>query len=204
MKIGILGGTFDPIHNGHLAVAEEVRSRLSLDEILFVPTGQPWRKGGNPIQPAKHRVEMVRLAIAGRPYYRLSLIEVDRKGPSYTLDTLTELSSGLSTAGEIFFIVGWDSLSDLPNWKSPERIIRLCRLVAVPRPGYSRPDFDSLETIVPGLSERVVMLDRPEVDISASEIRERVARGLPISGLVPEAVEEYIRGHGLYSAEKDT
>jgi nicotinate-nucleotide adenylyltransferase len=176
MKIGILGGTFDPIHNGHLAVAKEVRSRLSLDEILFVPTGQPWRKGGNPIQPAEHRVEMVRLAIAGKPYYRLSLIEVDRKGPSYTLDTLTD--------------------------QSPEQIIRLCHLVAVPRPGYSHPDLDSLEIKVPGLTGRVVLLDRPEVDISATEIRERVAQGLPINGLVPEAVEEYIRENGLYSTEK--
>lgn len=199
MKTGILGGTFNPIHNGHLAVADEVKSRLSLDEIFFVPAGRPWRKGGNLFLPAEHRVEMVRLAIAGKPYHRLSLIEVEREGPSYTLDTLTELSSGPGAEGEIFFIVGWDSLTDLPYWKSPKQIIQLCRLVAVPRPGYSRPDLESLERKVPGISGRVVLLDGPVVDISASEIRERVARGLPISGLVPEAVEQYIREHGLYT-----
>ena len=199
MKTGILGGTFNPIHNGHLAVAEEVKSRLSLDEILFVPAGQPWRKWGNPVLPAEHRVEMLRLAIADKSYYRLSLIEVEREGPSYTLDTLTELSSGSGAESEIFFIVGWDSLTDLPYWKSPEQIIQLCRLVAVHRPGYSRPALESLEMQVPGISGRVVLLDRPVVDISASEIRERVARGLPISGLVPEAVEQYIRENGLYT-----
>lgn len=202
MKKGILGGTFDPIHNGHLAVAEEVRSRLSLDEVLFIPTGRPWRKGDTPILSAEHRIEMVRLAIAGKPYYRLSLMEVERVGPSYTLDTLTELSSGLSAEDEIFFIVGWDSLADLPYWKSPEQIIQLCRLVAVPRPGYPPPDLEALEASVPGLSGRVVLLDRPEVDISASEIRERVACGLPISSLVPEAVERYIREQGFYKTEK--
>ncbi|HEY32605.1 MAG TPA: nicotinate-nucleotide adenylyltransferase [Dehalococcoidia bacterium] len=201
MKSGILGGTFDPIHNGHLAIAGEVRAQLNLDEILFVPTGQPWRKGGNSILPTEHRVEMVRLAITGKPYYRLSLIEVEREGPSYTLDTLTELSSQLTTGDKIYFIVGWDSLTDLPNWKSPERIIQLCWLVAVPRPGYPHPDLESLEARMQGLSERLVLLDRPDVDVSASEIRERVASGLPISGLVPEAVEQYIREHGLYSAK---
>ncbi|UCB44047.1 MAG: nicotinate-nucleotide adenylyltransferase [Dehalococcoidales bacterium] len=199
MKIGILGGTFDPIHNGHLAVAEEVRSRLNLDEILFIPTGQPWRKADSSILPAEHRVEMVRLAIADQPYYQLSLIELDRGGPSYTLDTLTELLSRLGEGDEVFFVVGWDSLNDLPNWKAPERIIQLCRLVGVPRPGYSLPDLESLDIKVSGLSERVILLDRPEVDISASEIRERVARGLSIDRLVPEPVERYIREHRLYS-----
>jgi len=200
MKTGVLGGTFDPIHKGHLAVAEEVRLRLNLDEVLFIPVGRPWRKAGNPILPAEHRVEMVRLAIADRPSFRVSFIEVDREGPSYTVDTLEELRSGLSNGDEIFFIVGWDSLADLPNWKAPERIIRLCRLVAVPRPGYFPPDLKSMENSIPGLSERVILLDGPEVDVSASQIRERVARGLPISGLIPEAVEHYILEHGLYLA----
>ena len=198
MKTGILGGTFDPIHKGHLAVAEEVRLRLNLDEVLFIPVGYPWRKAGSLILPAEHRVEMVRLAIADRPSFRVSTIEVDREGPSYTIDTLEELRSGLGNGDEIFFIVGWDSLADLPNWKAPERVIRLCRLVAVPRPGYFPPDLKSLEDVIPGLSERAILLDGPEVDVSASQIRERVARGLPISGLGPEAVERYIREHGLY------
>jgi len=202
MMKGILGGTFDPIHKGHLAVAEEVRTRLNLDEVLFVPVGSPWRKAGNPILPAEHRVEMVRLAIAGRPSFSVSTIEVGREGPSYTVDTLEELQSAHGGSDKIYFIVGWDSLTDLPNWKAPERIIRLCHLVAVPRPGYFPPDLESLEGGVPGISERVILLDGPEVDVSASQIRERVARGLSISGLVPEAVEKYIWEHGLYADEK--
>lgn len=198
MKIGVLGGTFNPIHNGHLAVAGEARSRLELNEVLFVPASQPWRKSGAPILSAKDRVDMVRLAIASMPCYRLSLVEVNREGPSYTLDTLSELRVGLSNGDEVFFILGWDSLADLPNWRAPERIIRLCRLVAVPRPGCPRPDMASLEAKVPGLSQSVIMLDKPVVDVSASGIRERVARGLSIRGLVPEAVADYIREHRLY------
>ncbi len=198
MKTGILGGTFDPIHKGHLAVAEEVRARLNLDEVIFIPVGQPWRKAGSPISPAEHRVEMVRLAIAGRPSFSLSTVEVNREGPSYTIDTLKELMSMRGGEDELFFIVGWDSLADLPNWRAPEQIVRLCQLVAVPRPGYFPPDLKSLEDSVPAISERVILLDRPEVDVSASQVRERVARGLPISGLVPETVEKYIRENGLY------
>jgi nicotinate-nucleotide adenylyltransferase len=203
MEIGILGGTFDPIHKGHLAVAEEVRLRLNLDEVIFIPVGRPWRKAGNPILPAEHRVEMVRLAIADRPAFNVSTIEVDREGPSYTVDTLEELKSMRSGGDELFFIVGWDSLADLPYWRAPEQIVRLCLLVAVPRPGCFPPDLDALESSIPGISERIILLDRPEVNVSASQIRERVASGLPISGLVSEAVEKYIREHRLYMDKKE-
>ena len=198
MKIGVLGGTFDPIHNGHLAVAEEVRNRLNLTRILFIPAGQPWLGKTNIVSVAEHRAEMVRLAIADRPYCSLSTIEVDRDGPSYTLDTLTELWARLGAGDELHFIVGWDTLAELPQWKEPVRIIKLCKLVAVPRPGYPRPDMKSLEASIPGLTERVIVLEKPEVDISASEIRERVGKGLSICGLVPEVVEGYIRDKKLY------
>ena len=198
MRLGVLGGTFDPIHSGHLAVAGEVRSRLNVEQILFVPAGQPWLKEGGPITASEHRVQMVRLAISDRPYCEVSTMEIDRAGPSYTLDTLAELWRRLGAGDELFFIMGWDSLSELPQWKEPARIIRLCKLVAVPRPGYARPDLEFLEKSIPGLSRRVTILDRPEVDISASDIRERVAGGLSISGLVPEAVEGYIGEQGLY------
>jgi nicotinate-nucleotide adenylyltransferase len=199
MKLGVLGGTFDPIHNGHLAVAEEVRKRLELDEILFMPTGQPWLKAGKPLTKAEHRMEMVRLAIAGRAYCKLSTMEIDREGPSYTVDTMAELKNQRGD-DELFFILGWDSLAELPKWREPDGIIRLCQLVAVPRPGHKRPDLNVLEKSIRGLSERVTVLDKPEVDISASDIRERVARGQSIGGLVPEAVERYIREEGLYKS----
>ncbi len=198
MKIGVLGGTFDPIHNGHLAVAEEVRSWLSLSEILFVPAGQPWLKGDTSISPAKQRVEMVRLAVTDKPYYKVSTMEIERAGPSYTVDTMGELRAQIGAGDELFFILGWSSLAELPQWKEPARIIELCKLVAVPRPGHPRPDLRSLETSIPGLSQSVILLEKPEVDISASDIRDRVARGLPISGLVPEVVERYIVEHKLY------
>ncbi len=200
MNSGVLGGTFDPIHNGHLAVAEEVRARLRLDEILFVPAGQPWLKADSPILEATHRVEMVRLAIADKAYCKVSTMEVDRGGPSYTVDTMSELRGQIGDGEELYFILGWDSLGEIPQWKEPLRIIKMCRLVAVPRPGYPRPDLESLEASIPGLSQRVIILDKPEIDISASEIRERVARGLSINGLVPEAVERYIGEEGLYAA----
>lgn len=200
MNIGVLGGTFDPVHIGHLVLAEEVRARLGLAEVLFVPAGRPYLKEDTSISAAEHRLQMVRLAITDKSYFKLSTMEIERAGPSYTVDTIAELKSQLSDGDELFFILGWDNLEDLPQWREPRRLISICRLVAVPRVGYPLPDLNSLEKTVPGLSERVVMLDKPEVDISASVIRERVARGLSIEHLVPEAVEKYIGEQGLYSA----
>ncbi len=198
MNIGVMGGTFDPIHKGHIIVAEEVRTQLNLDEIIFVPAGQPWLKADIPVSPAEHRLQMVSLAIADKPYFKLATLEIERAGPSYTVDTITELQKKLGAGGEIFFILGWDSLSQLPQWRDASRLIRLCHLVAVPRPGYSLPDLDSLEAGIPGLSKRLVILDKPQIDISASDIRERVAQGLSVHHLVPESVGKYIRQHKLY------
>ena len=198
MKLGVLGGTFDPIHNGHLAVADEVMSRLELSVVLFIPAGQPWLKAESLVMAAEHRVAMIRLAIADRDCYRISMIDIEREGPTYTLDTLAEMWKRLGADDEVFFIIGWGSLAELPRWREPGRIIRLCKLVAVPRPGYPRPDVNELEKSIPGLSEKVIILDKPEVDVSSSDIRERVAGGQSISGLVPGAVEGYIRERKLY------
>ena len=198
MKIGVMGGTFDPIHNAHLVVAEEVRSQLDLAEILFVPAGRPWLRADSPILPAEHRVHMVHLAIADKPYFKISTTEIERPGPTYTVDTMAELQAQLGTENDLFFILGWDNLAELPQWKDPSRLITLCRLVAVPRPGYPRPDLKALESLIPGLSQRVLLLEKPEIDISASEIRDRVAQELSISHLVPEPVGEYIKEYRLY------
>ena len=198
MNIGVLGGTFDPIHIGHLALAEEVRGRLGLAEVLFVPAGQPYLKASTPISAAEHRLQIVRLAIAGRSYFTLSTMEIERTGPTYTVDTIAELKSRLDDEDELYFILGWDTLDELPKWHEPGRLISLCRLVAVPRVGCPVPDLGSLDKAIPGLSGRVIMLDKPEIGISASVIRERVARGLSIKHLVPEAVAKYIREQGLY------
>jgi nicotinate-nucleotide adenylyltransferase len=198
MNIGVLGGTFDPIHMGHLIIAEEVRARLDLAEVLFVPSGQPWLKMNNVISPAEHRVEMVRLAIANEPSFKLSTMEIERAGPSYTVDTIAELSRQIGVGDKLFFILGWDNLNQLPQWHEPSRLVRLCRLVPVPRVGYPSPDLDALEAAVPGLSQSIIMLDTPQIQISSSEIRDRVVRGLSIHHLVPDPVERYIKQHRLY------
>ncbi len=198
MNIEVLGGTFDPVHNGHMAVAEEVRTRLELAEVLFLPAGQPWLKPEYGISAAEDRVEMLRLALAYKRHFKLSLMEIERPGPTYTVDTIAELRKQHGDSDEIYFIMGWDSLAELPMWKEPSRLISLCRLVAVPRPGYSLPDLKSQEKTIPGLSGRVILLDKPVVDISATVIRSRVALGLSIRDFVSGAVERYIREHRLY------
>jgi nicotinate-nucleotide adenylyltransferase len=201
MKTGVLGGTFDPIHIGHLKVAEEVTASLNLGEVIFMPAGKPWLKGSNPISLAEHRLEMVRLALAGKSYFKLSTMEVERPGPTYTVDTMAELRRQLGAKHELFFILGWDNLTQLPRWHEPSRLIKLCRLVAVPRVDFPPPDLASLEAAIPGLSKRVILLEKPRIDINASEIRQRVREGLSIHQLVPEAVERYIKQHRLYARE---
>jgi nicotinate-nucleotide adenylyltransferase len=201
MNIGVMGGTFDPIHNGHIAMAQETRTRLNLPRVIFVPAGQPWMKSERPLTPAGHRSEMVRLAIAPYPYFRLSRIEIDRPGPTYTIDTITVLRAELAAGDELYFILGWDNLAQLPQWRDVPRLIKLCRLVAIPRPGYSLPDLKVLESRIPGLSQRLVLMDKPVIDINATDVRNRVAQGLPIDHLVPKTVAEYIRKHRLYLTE---
>jgi len=204
MKIGVFGGTFDPIHLGHLAVAEEVRTSLGLAEVLFVPAGQPWLKvdktlrADRSISAAQHRVQMVKLAIAGHPHFKLSTCEVDRPGPSYAVDTIDILQQQLGTEARLFFLLGSDALSELPQWKEPSRLIQICRLVAFTRPGFALPSLGSLESAIPGLSQHVTFVEVPQIDISATQIRNRVSRGASIDGLVPQAVERYILEQGLY------
>jgi nicotinate-nucleotide adenylyltransferase len=202
MNIGVLGGTFDPIHSGHLIIAEEARLKLELTRIIFVPAGQPWLKTNREITQSVHRVEMVRRAIAGNAHFELSTIEVDRPGPSYSVDTVSILKKQLGGRAKIFFLIGWDSLAELPEWHEPARLIQLCRLVAVVRPGFSRPDLKALESSAPGIAHSVVWLDIPPIDISSSEIRDRVAQGLSIHGIVPEQIERYIKENKLYRKRK--
>ena len=196
MNIGVLGGTFDPIHIGHLVVAEEARIKLELREVLLVPAGQPWLKQDRNITPAVHRVEMVRRAIADNLHFKLCALEVERPGPSYTVDTLTMLRKQLGSEASFFFILGRDTLAELPLWKEPEKLLQLCRLVVAPRLG-SR-DLKHLEAAVPGLLDKVIQLDMPVIGISSSGIRQRIAQGLPIRYLVPSVVETYIREQRIY------
>jgi nicotinate-nucleotide adenylyltransferase len=201
-KIGVMGGTFDPVHMGHLAIAEEARKQLDMAEVVFIPAGYPYFKGQDYISPPEHRVKMLNLALADSPYFKISLIEIKRSGPSYAVDTLSRMKRQLNADDEIMFILGADSLLTLPRWERPERLITLCKIVVVPRPGYLIPVMGMLEAELPGISERTVIMEKPLINISSSDIRGRVQKGLPIADMVPAAVAQYIKQHRLYQSRR--
>ena len=198
MKVGVFGGTFDPIHIGHLIVAQEASVLLDLDEVLFIPAGQPWLKSGTELTEAHHRLAMVELAIAPHEKFRASDMEIRRAGPTYTVDTLVELRDQLGLDAEIYMILGLDSLRELGRWHQPERMFDMSTLVGISRPGHQDFDPRTLDTVIEGASEKIVLLEGPRISISGTEIRQRVSDGLPIKFWVPEAVEKYIHEHRLY------
>jgi len=200
VKLGVLGGTFDPPHAGHLTLGEVALSDLGLDKVLFIPAGEPWRKEGWEISPAEDRLAMTRLAIDGKPGFEASAIEIERPGPTYTVDTLGDLLARYGPETELYVILGQDALLDLPNWKEPQRIVALAQLaVALRSPGR---DFDvtDLEAAVPGISRRLTVLPMSYVDVSATALREWARKGVDLGDLVPAAVQAYIKEHGLYTA----
>jgi nicotinate-nucleotide adenylyltransferase len=194
-SVGVLGGTFDPIHIGHLALAEEAREALGLERILFVPAAMPPHKLDQEVTHAEHRRTMVELAISGNPAFELSTIELERVGPSYTVDTLEELAR---EAPAITLILSAESYHGLPGWDRPRRLLELARVAVAPRAGYQLPPRTWLEEQFPGLVDRVVFLDGPNLWVSASAIRARVAAGRSVRYLVPSDVVGYIAEHGLY------
>lgn len=198
MNAGVLGGTFDPIHFGHLAIAEEARRRLPLSRVIFVPAGHPWLKVGREITPSVYRIKMIELAITGMPYFELSTIEIKRQGPSYTVDTLSTLQKELGAKAKLFLILGWDSLNELPMWHNPAELVKMCKLAVFNRTSSNSPDLAALEASVPGVTQSTILLDMKPVDISSTDIRMRAAKGLSLSGLVPEQVERYIKEQKLY------
>ncbi len=198
-KVGILGGTFDPVHLGHIMVAEAAKTALELNEVILVPAGQPMSRPNENVTPAKHRLAMLQLAAEGSPYLKVSSMEIERKGPSYTADTIAALKKKSGGGNELYFILGWDSLAQLPDWHEPSKIISLCTLVAVPRPGYAKPSLKALEGVLPGISQKVIFLEKPSVDISATEVRKLAVKGESIDHLVPEAVAQYIKKNKLYT-----
>jgi len=196
-RLGVLGGTFDPIHHGHLVAAQEARHQLGLDLVLFVPAGNPPHKPARPISAAAHRLRMVELATAGRSDFALSRVDVDRPGPCYTVETLALLREEWGSTPTFFFIEGADSLAEITTWYRPHLLIQLSELAVVRRPGVEL-DLDRLEIELPGLGERLHWVQMPQLEISSSELRARVRDGRPISYLLPESVEAYVREHGLY------
>lgn len=196
-RIGVFGGSFDPIHIGHLILMEEARFQLSLDRVFFVPAADPPHKQARRMTPVEQRIEMVELAIADNEWAAMSRIDADRPGPHYTVDMLQLLQAGLGADCELYFLMGMDSLRDLPTWYQPMWLVQNCRLVALSRPDVEI-DWLALEADLPGVREQVVVLDMPLIEVSSSRLRRRGQLGKPIRYQVPEQVFAFIRAQGLY------
>lgn len=199
-RLGILGGTFDPIHIGHLILAEEARDLLGLDQVLLAPAADPPHKREQGKSLATHRIKMVELAIADNPHLALSRIDVDRPGPHYTLDMMRLLQAQHGPGVEFFFLMGLDSLVDLPTWHKPAELMQQCRLIA-----FSRPDADfdwtALEAALPGVRQRVGLLPMPLMQISSRDLRQRAQQGRPLRYQVLPQIEQYIHEQRLYRSE---
>ena len=191
MNLGVMGGTFDPIHHGHLVTAEEARAQFSLDEVLFVPTGRPWMKAHDNVSPAEHRYLMTVIATASNPRFNVSRIEVDREGPTYAVDTLRQLQDEQGAGTELFFITGADAMLEILHWKEPQELFELAHFIAATRPGYDIGAFDAH----PAIS----VMHIPALAISSTDIRARFRDGRPIRYLVPEGVNSYVQKAVLYT-----
>jgi nicotinate-nucleotide adenylyltransferase len=196
-RFGILGGSFDPLHYGHLALAETARAQLELSRVIFVPAGAPPHKRNRPMSSAEDRAAMTAVAIADNPAFALSRVDLERPGPHYTVEMLTLLRAQYPHVDAWFFLLGEDALHDLPIWRDPQGILEQASLAVMPRMGQ-RVDPAKLIAALPPLAERLVWLDVPPVDFSATDLRRRVREGLPLRYLVPPPVEAYIREHNLH------
>ena len=195
-RLGVIGGTFDPPHYAHLVLAQNALAQLELDWVLFVPAGHPPHKPNRPITTVRHRVAMVKLALAPNPAFLLSRVDVERAGPHYTVDTLAILHNERPDA-TIFFLMGGDSLAEFTTWRDPAGIVSRAQLGVMQRPGWDA-DMASLSEQLPGLEGRLAWLDAPHLQISGTDLRRRVSEGLPIRYLVPSVVEQYVHEHRLY------
>jgi len=223
MRLGLFGGSFNPIHNGHLAIARQAHEALALDRTLFIPTGDPPHKQDGALAGAQHRYEMVRLAIAGTPAFELSDIEITRQGKSYSIDTVRELQQHYGPSTALFFLIGLDAFLDLPNWREPDALLAACSFVVISRPGQSfktlatlpflqNVSMETLASLDAGTVNRldlplpsgqtVICLSLTPSPISASDIRERIRRGAMLANLLPPSVESYILHKQLYREDQ--
>lgn len=197
-RVGIMGGTFDPIHHGHLVAAEEARYQFGLEQVIFIPAGQPPHKVSRRISDARHRLAMTQLAIQSNPFFSASAIEIERPGLSYTINTVRDMRKMYPLA-EIFFITGADAVLEILSWKHIDELLNQCCFIAAKRPGYR---LGRLGKKLPGIQEeqlkRIIVMEVPALAISSTDIRERVLTGRPIKYLLPEVVENYIKEQGLY------
>ena len=199
MRVGVLGGTFDPVHLGHLAIAEEARIKLDLDRFIFIPAGQPRLRADEYLTPAIDRLRMVELATGANPHFRVCDIEIQRSGPTYTVDTLVELGQRFGPDTSLYFIVGADILGQFHRWKDPEKVLDACHLVVVSRPGHRDDDWPEWFQGADSAKDKVTQLEIPMVDISGTEIRRRASLGESVRHLVPDLVAEYIQDRKLYA-----
>jgi len=194
-RLGVMGGTFDPIHHGHLVTAEEALQQFELDGVVFVPTGRPWMKEHEKVSPPEDRYLMTVVATASNPLFRVSRLEVDRDGPTYTVDTLGGIRAEFGDDTDLFFVTGADAVLEIFQWKDPQELFDLAHFIAATRPGFDLADFEGhAETRHPGIT----VMNIPALAISSTDIRARVAQGRPIRYLVPEGVKSYIEKAGLY------
>jgi nicotinate-nucleotide adenylyltransferase len=196
MKIGILGGTFDPPHIGHLVIADQARAQLKLDKVWFTPVGQPPHKEGSRVSSAEHRVNMTRLAIGGNLSFEVCLVDVERPSPHYTVDLFEKLQTNYPEH-EFCFIIGADSLIDLPRWQRPRRLLEIARFAVAHRPRYI-PDLADLEQKLPGLHDRIDWVDTPLTDLASNDLQRRARERLPLRYVVTRDVADYIREERLY------
>nr|WP_260073770.1 nicotinate-nucleotide adenylyltransferase [Nesterenkonia massiliensis] len=194
-RLGIMGGTFDPIHHGHLVAASEVAAEFNLDEVIFVPTGQPWQKADRDVSPAEHRYLLTVIATASNPRFSVSRVDIDRGGPTYTIDTLRDFRT-MFPDDELFFITGADAMAQIMSWKNVDELWKLAHFVSVTRPGYVSEDF--------GRTEEISLMEIPAMAISSTDLRDRAKAGKPVWYLVPDGVVQYINKHGLYMANPAT
>ena len=198
MNLGILGGTFDPVHLGHLSIAESAIEQVSLDRVLFIPAGHPRFKQAEPAASVLDRLEMVRLATTDNPRFTVCDLEAHRPGPTYTVDTLMQLTAKLGPTSNLFFILGLDVLGQLDRWKDPARVLELCQILVSDRPGEQQFDWADFYCRVPEAEGRVLTINAPLIDINATELRRKVAAGENLAGETPKPVAEYISEQRLY------
>jgi nicotinate-nucleotide adenylyltransferase len=198
LRLGVMGGTFDPIHHGHLVAASEVQARFALDEVVFVPTGEPWQKAGRKVSQAEDRYLMTTIATASNPRFSVSRVDIERPGPTYTVDTLKDIRAARGPELELFFITGADALGQILTWKGVDEVFDLAHFVGVSRPGVDLAEAD----IAHLPEESVTLLEVPALTISSTTCRQRVAEGLPIWYLVPDGIVQYIAKRGLYRSQE--
>jgi nicotinate-nucleotide adenylyltransferase len=194
-RLGVMGGTFDPIHYGHLVTAEEALQQFGLEGVIFVPTGRPWMKQHEAVSPPEDRYLMTVIATASNPRFRVSRMEVDRDGPTFTVDTLRGLKTELGTDTDLFFVTGADAVLEIFQWKDPGELFALAHFIAATRPGY---DIAAFEAHAPTKNPFITVMNIPALAISSTDIRHRVHAGQPIRYLMPEGVKSYIEKAGLY------